>query len=398
MLCGPGLASAASDTPSRTPARFWTWGLPRGEARHDARIQPLVRIQVQQASPQAAARDIAQTLRSRLLLTPNIAVTLQGFGMAQGDPAGPAWQVQGTTPLMQAWKDGVQQNASSAWWITPWYKHGIEATSEWMTAFIEAWPLSGEYALPSPSRFHFDTERWPTVGLSAMGVVQSFAAMQQDPRWDTEPVPGFEASVATLWAQAGSPPLDPSIPWFKGPNQAWARWYQGVCLTSADAAMHQAAYSKIREAWPGCLCSNYRTSTSFDGQDGRFDVMPGNPWLRFTHRGSADLMAPVCYWADPKDADGASLAESSLALASDRVKAMIASFGGTAPSRIVPWIQLPGETRKNFGETATQTPELTAAMIEMLRNLGVNEFLVWYGSKAGNASNWDAFLTAIRQG
>jgi hypothetical protein len=354
-------------------------------------------VQVQQATPEAAAANIARTLRTRQLLTPNIAVTLQGFGMAQGDPRAETWQTDGTTPLMQAWKDGVAPERSPAWWITPWYSHGIRVCDDWMKRFIAAWPLRGEAALPPPSRFFFDTERWPDVGLSAIGVGRTFAAMQQDPRWDTEPIPGFDLPLAALWDSAGKPLLDPTKTWFAPPNQAWAIWYQGLCLTSADAAMDRAAYRLIRAAWPGCACNNYGTSGSFDGVDGRFSVMPGNAWLQYTQRASSDLLAPVCYWADPKDAPDVDLADASLALSKRRVTAMSQSYGGTSPAKIVPWIQLPGVIRKNFGVPATQTPELTKAMIQMLRDLGVQEFVVWYDSSAGSESDWDSLVDAMSQ-
>ena len=396
VLCGPRL-SAVADTPA-TPTRFWTWGMPRGAARIDGRVQPLVRVQTHQGSGGEAAADIAKTLRSRLLLTPDIAVTLQGFGMAQGDPHSGDWQRNGTTPLMQAWKDGVDQSASPAWWITPWYAHGIDACSAWIKTLIDSWPLRGEAALPPPSRFIFDTEHWPGVGQSAMGVGQTFVAMQSDRRWDSEVIPGFDRPISELWEAAGRPPVDPTQPWFALPNREWAKWYQGLCLTSADAAMNLAAYQSIREAFPGCLCTNYGSATSFDGLDGRFDVMPGNPWMQFTHRASADLLGPVCYWSDPKDAEDMSLAEASLARANRRVQAMMLSYGGVAPSKIVPWIQLPGETRVNFGSQATQTPELTAAMVKLLTGLGVREFVVWYGSDAGSERDWAAMMTAIEQG
>lgn len=394
LLCGPQLI-AATEAPS--PPRFWTWGLPRGKARTDSRIVPLVRVPVPQSTPEAAAADIARTLRTRLLLTPDIAVTLQGFGMAQGNPKAPTWQTDGTTPLMQSWKDGVAPGRSPTWWITPWYSHGIQVCTDWMQRFIEAWPLRGDVALPPPSRFLFDTEYWPDVGLSALGVGQTFAAMQQDPRWDSEVIPGFNEPLSALWDRAGKPPIDPTKTWFAAPNHEWAIWYESVCLTSADAAMDQAAYRLVRAAWPGCLSNNYGTSGSFDGVDGRFSVMPGNAWLRYTQRASADLLAPVCYWADPKDWPDVDLAEASLTLAKQRVTAMSKSFGGTSPSKIVPWIQLPGESRVNFGVQAVQTPALTAAMIQMLRGLGVQEFAVWYGANAGSEADWDSLLNAINQ-
>ncbi|MBT5583624.1 MAG: hypothetical protein HOI89_12040 [Phycisphaerae bacterium] len=392
LLCSPQLVAAA-ERPA-TP-RFWTWGLPRGSARTNSQISPLTRIQMQLATPSEAIANITRSIRARLLLTPDIAVTLQGFGMAQGDPQAPQWQTNGTTPLMQAWKDGVSSDSSPAWWITPWYAHGIQACANWMKRFIEAWPLSGPSALPPPSRFFFDTEHWPTVGLSALGVGRTFVAMQQDPRWDTEPIPGFGLPMSTLWDKAGKPPVDPNQTWFAKTNQTWAIWYEGICMTSADAAMDHAAYRLVRAAWPGCACCNYGTSRSFDGVNGRFAVSPGNSWLRYTQRASSDLLSPVCYWANPKNALGVDLAEASLNLAKQVVTAMSKSYGGITPSKIVPWIQLPGVSRKNYGVQEVQTPELTTAMIQMLRGLGVTDFIVWYDSSAGTEADWDSLVNAM---
>ncbi|MCH2139648.1 MAG: hypothetical protein MK100_01270 [Phycisphaerales bacterium] len=386
--------AARAQTP---PLRFWSWSMPLGDAanRHD--ITPLVRIKTEKLTGPQSAAQIGSIIRSRLAVTAELAICLQNYGMAQGNPNGPAWQTQGTTPLMLAWKDGVPRDASSAWWLTPWFAHGIAESRAWMLSLLESWPASGEHALPPPSRFLFDTEGWPTVGASARGVVETFIAMQKDRRWSEEAIPGFETSIEDLWQQAGEPPATIGN-WFDPRNHEWARWYEGICFTAADAAMQAAAYQPIRERFPSCRSTNYRTATSFDGRDGRWDVVPGNDWCTYRHKASADLLSPVYYWPHPrKTANDELLTEQTVEWALQRVNAMRSSWGGIQADRIVPWIQLPGENRNDWGRDRTQSPDLTRRLLSMLTGVGVREFIVWYGDAAGTSTDWNAMVAAIQQ-
>lgn len=397
-LAGPALASlAGADEPSALN-RFWTWDIPQGAARGDPRFVPLLRVQVHELDGETAAKQALRSLRNRGKCAGSVAVCLQGFGMAQGDPDGPSWAVKGTTALMQNWEDGVDRGLSPAWWVTPWFKSGIEQCHSWINAFCSTWVEArvADPSLPAPDRFLFDTEEWPGVGHSAKGVGQTFAAMQQDPRWDTQPIVGYGRPLSKLWEDAGSPEVHPSLVWFAPSNRSWARWYQGLCLQAADAAMDRVAYSQIKMYWPGCRCSNYRSATSFDGVDGRFDIDSRNPWLNFTHRASADLLGPVCYWVWPEYAAKLkmSLDEASLAWTCSRLDAMQASYGGYQGSSIVPWIQLPGVQRTVNGATCEQTASLTKGLLKAFDSRGIRECIVWGSRASSTTQHWDHMAAA----
>ncbi|MDA1007691.1 MAG: hypothetical protein O2800_01615 [Planctomycetota bacterium] len=386
--------------PARVSAlkRVWTWDVPSGVLSRSSVVQPLTRIAVYTSDPLDAADAVCDSILRAQLESNEVGVLLQGFGMGGGSPTGPKWIVEGTTKLFLHPKDGVTPSDGLEWWVTPWFSTGVTSCSRWMTRFIERWrerQANGE-PIPDPCRFHFDSEEWPQVVTSPLGAIGAFRAMQNDPRWTSEPILGFNQSIEAIWVSANRPSFDQTKYWFDPVNRDWSCWYQGVLFTGASAAMQAAAGSVIKEAWPNCGVSNYGTSTSFDGVDGRFDVDSRNPWLKYVHRSASDIQAPVFYNRPTTGNAELDRASETKVIASTRssLSMMMHSFGGCSPSSMVPWIELVGERSEGAGSVVT-TPAFSERIIGLLNEQQITECIVWSDPSANKTSNWDAFAPVV---
>ena len=382
-------------------ARYWAWDMPRGRAADLPQIIPMVRVIIHDLDGRAAADKVCSLIRQRGLRSGEVCILLQGFGEGGGDPRGKDYHVRGRTPLFMHWDDGLSRSAAPKWWYTPWMTHGIEQTGAWMRAFIGRYRAHQlqDARIPDPSRFHFDSEHFARVEETPRGALQVFHAMRNDPRWSTELIPGQKDPLATLYAAAGSPSYNPTLPWFKGPNRAWSIWYQQICLEAVEAAMNEVAYDPIRDAWPSCKSSNYNTSTTFDGQQNRFDVDGLNPWFRFAHRGYADMQAPVCYRpvAAPTATRPLLAGIDSLDVFCNRIVDMSQSFGGMPMTEIVPWIELPGNVRVVRNHRFEQTDAQSYSEIRTLGELGIREFIVWSNPDTGaDPDNWNTLADIVQ--
>jgi hypothetical protein len=385
-----------------TTARYWAWDKPLGTAAFVPQIIQMVRVQVHFLSGREAADKVCDLIVDRRLRSGEVCILLQGFGEGGGDPGGKYYHVQGRTPLFLNWNDGLVRGTSEYWWNTPWMEHGIAHTGAWMEEFINRYQTRqrNDQLIPDPSRFHFDSEGGVRVEQTARGAISAFHAMRRDSRWATEKIVGLNKTLKQLYSEAGTPSYRHQLAWYKEQNKEWAIWYQSICIEACDAAMNEVAYQPIRETWPSCKSSNYGTSTSFDGVNGRFDVDGMNPWFKYTHKGYADMQAPVCYTPVCAMTSGRPLlaAADTLEVFEGRLVAMADSFEAPGPTSIAPWLELPGSLLVRRGEKVLQTEADSYAEIHMIGELGVREFIIWSNpDPAADPQNWDA-LAAIVQG
>lgn len=405
-----------ADAPSRAPSvgldddgpLLFSWQPPLGDAADDGRFIEFVRVKTHM-SPEAAADNVINQIRQRDLRGDQIAIVLQNFGMGHGDPndrhdEGPSlyghWSDalphKSRTRSNPALEPIASEDASPRWWDTPWMSNGIEMSGAWMDRFLGRYAQrrSADSSIPIPARFHFDTEERPIVERPSS--TAEFRAMMNDPRWDTEPIPGFDGrTLAQLYAEAGSPTVDPRREYRKVPNREWARWYGGVLLTACDAAMDAAAYSRIRAAFPGTLSSNYKTSEHFDGVSGRYQ--PGKDQFKhIANRAFGDLQAPVHYSSPPREQNvGESGADAALRRA--RLRLAVNTFSGGEPDgRITPWTLVPGEDAGRGSSYHMADERFLAEMLATYRWFGIREVLLWSGPQTQrNTRGWDAADRAL---
>lgn len=358
--------------------RFWTFQEPIGRAADCDDIIGMVRETAKGSGARVADRVCDEILR-RGLGRGDVCILLQRFGYREGG-----------LPLWQHPDDAAGEYPAI------WCDAGIALCGAWMDDFIAQYRARQrrEPALPSPSRFHFDTEG-PVSPGGRLGLA-GYVAMQADERWSTAPVPGFgNATLAELHRRAGSPPIDAARRWGGRVNREWANWFGGVCLQSADAAMDFAAYRRIRAAWPNCLSSNYWTSAGFDGGGDpprvrRWTMVDG---IGHVTRPSGDLQAPVLYWPrEQARLQGETLTDAKLRVAREKVDAVRWSWtgGGRPHANVTPWIELVGNVRSG-GRLVT--PVLFEEMIDLLVERGVREILVWSDPprSATARRGWDQF-------
>lgn len=381
----PGAPGVDGDQPI-----FFVWQRPEGPAVNDARIIEFVRVRCHN-SPEQAADFAIHKIQQRGLRAGEVAVLLQNFGMGAGDPND--WFEEGPA-LFGHWGDALahriraksdpnveviaSEDADVRWWDTPWMSHGIADSRAWMEAFIARYKQrqSTDPSIPDPDRFHFDSEE--RVEPHRKWTSRTVNAMKDDPRWATEAVPGFDGrTMAQLHADGGSPEVDPNREYWKPSNQDFARWYPIVAHTANEAAMNQAAYEPIRQAWPEVLTSNYGSSARVaGGSDETVLQSKRYAWLDFYWKSFGDQQAPVFYFPKQWEMEsGESLTEASVRLIHDRMQVHVRSQAD-GPD-ITPWILDPGTRTRNRPGMVRVGHEYMRAQAETLRQYGVDEVLVW---------------------
>lgn len=356
----------------------------------------MVRADVSKLNPLAAAAALSARARELSLADGECAILPQNFGMAGGDQSGPEWKVRGTTALFAHGGDSVAAGSCSAPWLTPWFSQGIAQCRPWMDTMVQALASAVTTgSMPAPSRFHFDSEGWPQVVEQPLAAGEAFRAMQADARWSSEAVPGFGISMEDLWIRSGRPQCEPTAEWFRPVNHAWTIWYQGVLFTASSAALEACTGASIRGAWPACGVSNYVLSASFDGVDGRLDVDSRNPWLTTSHACASSMQAPQMYpvakqWCD---ANGGAGDDCSLAYHDLMLTRMARSFGGMAPDRFAPWIELP-ELRIEGSQETRVTASYLVRIVGLLRTRGIRECIVWDQTSGSQESAWNTLALA----
>jgi len=237
-----------------------------------------------------------------------------------------------------------------------------------------------------------------------------FAAMQADPRWDSEqllmspsgvPTP---MTVAQHWAANGSPGFDASLPRDHPANRDWSRWWDGMTREAVDGAFHEAFYARVRAAWPQARCSEFAQTLRLDGglePDGsRREFVDfewwDQGWMRSRWDGRGDLQAPTLYlfgttFLEP--AEG--FWRGNMRLHRANLDACLHSYGGVAPSEVTPWVSLPRiplPSGPGMQVRAIEDDEFLE-MMALLRGRGIDEFMLWPG---GDAELWSAARRGVR--
>ena len=388
---------------------FWSWQPPLGEAAEHPDITEFVRHFTHMA-PETVADAMCDRILARELGAGRVAILLQGFGMGDGDPKAATVVFPA---LFRHWSDGVKHRtvADSGglrgmpgpgvvvkdWWRTTWHRHGIAECQLWMTRFIARYKVrqAMDHRIPDPHRFHFDSE-----GISSFHgtAPATFDAMRRDSRWETEAIPGHDGkTLAELYEEAGEPSYDPNKRFYVKANRKWTNWYAGVGRQAADGAMDEAAYQLIRAAWPKCLSSNFATSDRYDGEGDppRLNFTRRDDWLRFRQNASGDLQAPVCYWVEPASVPpGTTLEEETLRRVAVRIDANINSFGGPHHN-ITPWVQALGNISQHKDRTVVVTESFMRDMLALLKEKGVQEFILWSTPSTQDEELWNRFVQII---
>ncbi|MFK7960389.1 MAG: hypothetical protein AB8G96_07665 [Phycisphaerales bacterium] len=381
----PGAPGVLGDQPV-----LFVWQTPEGAAVDDDRIIEFVRIRCHH-EPELVADYAINTILSRGLQPGQVAILLQNFGMGAGDPND--WFDEGPA-LFGHWGDALahrarsksdpdieviaDEDADSRWWDTPWMSHGIADSRAWMDRFIARYKQrqAANPAIPDPDRFHFDSEE--RVEAFRKWTSKTVKAMKQDPRWDTEPIPGFDGrTLAQLLSDGGNPTIDPNSEYYRPVNRDFARWYPVITNTANDAAMNEAAYEPIRAAWPNVLNSNYGSSARVVGGSPDHVLQSRrHSWLNFYWKSFGDQQAPVFYFPKEWEIDpGESLQEAAVRFGHDRMQLHVRSQAD-GPD-ITPWLMNPGMRTINRPGMTRVGPEYTRAQMEVMRQYGVDEMLMW---------------------
>lgn len=484
------------------PPTIWTWKEPLGDAEDMSNAVPLTKGWIPSVIdynevPEVLARQVHETIVEAGLSEGQVAILLQYFGHGTDPNAFPPWQLNGKNykPLAPAltWHpaDALTWDPNNNWdpnsveyWKTPWMDWGINAgapddpnnpsgiwgAEEWMKRFIceyekirEGDPndpnnYPGDSNLPIPSRFHFDTESH--IGWGDSWTMEHWQALMEDPRYDDPNfgIPGFPEgkSLKDLFDDSGldDPNMMDDANDYRGlqatyNNRAWTAWYYGLCYQAMDAALEEAAYSQIREAWPGCICSNYITSARMDGEADPNDPWtdPNNPWgggrwwmqinyflywpscepgwRQVSWEGSASLQAPQFYAQpygrimDPNNPDYSDpnhpfygvndYVDRCMILDRHDLEACINSFPDpndpnqpTHADELSPWVPLTEAPVDDGTRYGVQSKDHSRRFLAMLRAHGVNEFMVYDCCDPNDPNmycvqHWNAFADVYHQ-
>ena len=411
----PAPPASGLEGPVDPPFRVFSWQEPRGAALGMDTVQTFVRVKVDGAgSPEESAERIVNEILDRNLQHEEVAILLQHFGMGDGGTKDTGYPLPPAPALFWHWCDGLRHaephgtpeqqacevlgptDATQEWWRTPWMSHGIAESRQWMDRFIARYKQrqAEDPRIPDPSRFHFDSENNTTP--RRVWATREFHAMKSDPRWETEPIPGFEGRpMSKLYEDAGAPQVDPTRKAFQIPNRQWRDWYEGVCIQAADAAMDAAAYQPIREAWPSAASSNWRTSDAYDGVDGRFRIAV-NGTVTSVNRAFGDIQAPVLYGKSPLFHMDPDAREQVMRGMRGQVENLMFSFG-CPHTNIAPWTYVPGQRVARDGEQFRIQEDQLRRFVGMLRDRGINEMLLWSnGDTQVGTRWWDDTADAIR--
>jgi hypothetical protein len=386
--------------------RAWTWDPPAGAAAQEPCFIPLVRTLVSPTtSPEAAAEEICAIIEARGLAAGSIGLVPLNLG--RDFLVGNAADRINDPAVPETIRGG-----------TPWTLNGRAAFGAWMDRFIARYQSRQlESGIPDPDRWHLDCElRLPALRYLpdvsdcwGTAPLRLFEAMQQDPRWNSEPLlmnPGGAPTTLTIaahYAAAGSPRFDPTVDRGHPINRGWSVWWDGMSREAVEGALNETIFQRVRDAWPDARTSEFAESMRLDAglePDGsRREYVDfewwNQGWMRSHWVGRADLQAPALYlfgtsFLPPK----ADFWRENMRLHRSNLDACLHSFGGVAPSAVTPWVTLPrialpaGEGQPDRAVSDEEFIELMA----LLRGRGIDEFMLWPG---GDAGLWSAASLAI---
>lgn len=431
------LAGVISGVSATTPDPvFWCWNLPLGDAASNDHFIKMITIDTNEKPfvdgayrelwvPEDAAFVAAYRIDDYDLDTGEIAIFLKDIGNSNGDNLDPPSGYYNRQPaLVSHWCDALADtnnpqvddqgeclydpNATleiDAWWITPWFSHGIHSgtdapndppdsetvecdlsTLQWMVGWTEnevAYDgFIDEYANfydpeqeistpPDPTRFIFDIEKLPSTMHEAG--VEAFLAAMDDDRWGTsstsgEEVPGHGGDdMYTLWSERPRDVDEPSLvgkDWDDEDNQPFLNWYERILYRALEASFEEALFDPIADEWSSCKASNYRTSVRIDSD---YTYKHGGwaaaqDWWDVYWQGYGDMQSPVMYqvtyahlpipeWPCSFGSYGVAVYwDTSLAIHRENMTSIIKSLDqGDSPSEIMPWITLIGQ-KMNIGD------------------------------------------------
>ena len=409
VACATMVATALHAIPElqAAPPRAWTWDPPSGPAASDPSLVPMVRTFVPWgASPELAADETAARAAALGATAGRLAIVPLGLGrdLLVGHPSD--WIHDPSVPAQI--RGG-----------TPWTEHGRAAMGEWMDRYIARYQLhQATSGLPAPDRFHLDSElRLPALrylpdvsdvwGLPPM---QLFAAMQLDPRWDSEAIPfapgclPANLTLAAQYAAHGSPRYDPASPRDAPVNRSWSAWWDAMTREAVEGAFDAAVFARIRSAWPHAASSGFAESMRLDGApepDGSarsyvdFEWWDRG-WMRSHWCGRGDLQAPALYlFGSSFLAPGEEFWRGNMRLHRANLDACLHSFGGVPPAEVTPWVTLPRialPAGRDAPDRAVSDDEFVELMA-LLRGRGIDEFQLWPG---GDSELWSAARRGIR--
>jgi hypothetical protein len=344
-------------------------------------------------SPTAVADEVCNFIHARGLGSGEVGILLYAFG--RGSIFGHPLDALDSPP------------APSGLTAAPWTHNGRQAARAWTQQFIARYQQrAGAEGVPAPSRWHMDCEyRLPALCYlpdvdACWGTqpLQYFSALQQDPRWSTEPLlmnPGgipAQRTLSQLYSAAGSPPYDPSLPRGATANRAWSIWWDAVTREAMEGALKDGFYDLVQATWPKSLTSEFASSMRLDGgtePDGsRREFVDfewwDNGWMRSRWDGHGDLQAPTLYLFGESfiDSSGDFWAQN-LSLHRANLDACLHSYGGAAPASITPWLCLPDvplpDGNGPFGSRSISRDEFVS-MVALLRSRGISEFMLFPGA------------------
>jgi hypothetical protein len=201
-------------------------------------------------------------------------------------------------------------------------------------------------------------------------------------------------TMAQIYAAAGSPSFNPTLPRDHAKNRAWSAWWDELVRESVDGALNAALYAPVRAAWPSARSSEFAQSMRLDGgvePDGRRRVYSdfewwNEGWMSSAWCGRGDLQAPAFYvfgetFIDPTKP----FMDEQMRLHRENLDACLHSFGGADTTTITPWVTLPGVALP-FGESPPTYVAYSAMdflrIVALFRSRAINEFMVWPSTDA----------------
>jgi hypothetical protein len=398
------LAPAAPENPT-----IWTWEAPRGRAASLNNFVEMIRLDTATLSPARAASEAARRIVLLGLGSGQVVLVMEHFGNGMGDPGSVYDDRPTKAPALTAHVcDGLPHrdrliascertatnDVTDTWWATPWMSRGIDECRTWMEEFTTHYRQrqTSNPAIPDPSAVLFLTE--PMVGpdLSPRGGLQAFEAIQDDPRYQTHPIPGFgPRTLGELYALGQSPPFDTTQGWYHLSNQTWTNWYASVVMQATEAALARAVVPPIKAAWPDALISNGPTARA--ASTPLADPGYRGSWRSTVHARILPTASPMLTGVHdihrfPSESWGHATARF-LAAQLEEI-----DHDRNATDVLLPWVDAPGSRRGATPRSRPQERSRLHATLGLLRDSSIPHMLLWSDDHM-TEQDWDDLLEAM---